>query len=72
MGPDQAIDLCDVILDQLLDELPDEASDFRASVEERVTDMRQWVVERGHVTERQAEALQNMRAGCERWLEPGS
>ena len=68
MEPFEAIELCDEILETLLPDLPDQASDFAVSVEDKVTDMRDWILERDHVTDRQADALLNMKFGCERWL----
>lgn len=68
MDAEEAIALCDEIL-ELLPQLPERAEDFRASVEEKVTGIRATVEEREDVTEAQATALGNMRAGVERWLE---
>ena len=64
---EDALALCDEIR-ELLDDLPERADDFAASVEEKVDDMAEWIADNEHVTPAQLQALENMKAGCERWL----
>lgn len=63
----EALDFCDELLTDL-DELPERAEDFRDSVREKVESIRDWVEEHETITERQAEALRNIRAGVDKWL----
>lgn len=64
---DEAMELCDEILD-LIDELPDRAQDFAESVGEKVRSIRETVEQRGMATDGQLTALENMKAGVERWF----
>lgn len=61
-----AIDLIRETLD-LLDELPEEAEDFRSSVGEKLENMQIWIEEHDKVTDRMAEAIENMHGGALRW-----
>lgn len=69
MGPDweEAKELCEEILAELAD-LPERAEDFSAGVEERVLSIMEWIEENEHVTEKQIQALKNMREGIDKWL----
>lgn len=65
---EDALALCDEIR-ELLDDLPERADDFATSVEEKVDSIAEWIADNEHVTPAQLQALENMKAGCERWLE---
>lgn len=62
-----AVELCGEILD-MCDELPERADDFREGVEERVRDMCAWIEDNRRVTEKQTNALENIKRGVEKWL----
>jgi len=47
----------------------DRVQDYADSVEERIDDFAAWIEENEHVTARQEEALQNIIAGMEKWLQ---
>lgn len=64
----EACEQCDRII-ELCGDLPDEAEEFSESVVEKCKSMRDWIEENGRVTDRQQEALDNMEAGANRWLE---
>ena len=68
MDWEDALELCEEI-EELLDELPDRAEEFATSVGEKVADMREWIEDNEHVTPKQLDALENMKAGCENWLQ---
>lgn len=68
MEANEALELANSILKDLGD-LPEEAAEFAESVERKVTDMAEWIESKDHCTEKQSTALQNMRAGVDRWLE---
>jgi len=63
----EALKLCDLILSRIED-LPERAFEFGASVEERVTSMRQWIDEKKHVTPKMKASLDNTYAGIKKWL----
>jgi hypothetical protein len=69
---DEAIDLLDE-LDGLLDDIEDidAAADFYESVKEKADSMRMWIEDREYATIGQVTALENMIAGCRRWLRDG-
>lgn len=48
--------------------LPEAAADFAASVEEKLTSIREWVEDNEHVTEAQEDAVDNMAAGIRKWM----
>lgn len=48
--------------------LPERAEDFAASVVEKLEDIAAWVEDNEHITEAQQTAVENMRAGIEKWL----
>jgi len=64
----RAIVQCESIM-EACEEIPDNGADFATSVYERVQSIAATIEDRNHVTERQREALDNMQAGVERWLE---
>jgi len=66
---ESALEIADEILDMIDNELPEKAEEFAGSVEEKVRDIRAWIEDRRHVTEAQYEALENMKRGCEKWLD---
>lgn len=68
MTPEEAADICTEILDQLVPDLPSRAEDFRESVEEKIADVRDWIIERNHVTEAQISMIENTRDACLRWI----
>lgn len=65
---DSAVDTADEIL-ELLEELPDEAASFGISIEEKVSQIRAWVSEHEHATDKQVNALDNMHRGVLKWLD---
>jgi hypothetical protein len=65
---EEALALCEEIR-ELLPDLSDRADDFATSVEEKVDSIAEWIADNEHVTDPQWTALENMKAGCERWLE---
>jgi hypothetical protein len=65
---EDGLDLCDEIL-ELIEELPDAASDFGESIKDKVESMREWIEENETVTPKMYTALENMKAGCAKWLE---
>jgi len=62
--------LCSEVLLKIAD-LPERAEDFAAGTEAKVESMREWAEERGFATERMREAVENIGAGADRWLERG-
>lgn len=69
MDAEEAVNVCDEILEVLEDEeFPSAGEDFAVSVGEKVADIKVFAEENGYVTDRQAEALENMLAGARRWL----
>jgi len=66
---EDALEIADEILDMIDNDLPEEAEEFAESVEEKVRDIRNWIEDHRHVTERQVEALENMKRGCEKWMD---
>jgi hypothetical protein len=65
--PDAAIEFCDELLEDART-LPERAEDFATSIVEKVEDMKEWIEMNWRVTEGIANALENMRAGVDRWL----
>lgn len=63
---EDALATCDNILDSL-DDLPERAEDFRESVKEKVSSIREWIEKNKEVTAAQLKALQNMEDGVARW-----
>ncbi len=51
----------------LLDGLSEAAYDFAVSVEEKLSSMAEWIEQNEHITPKQILAIQNMKAGIERW-----
>lgn len=68
MTPDweEAFELCNDIL-ELIPEVPEAGEDFAASVEDKVMGIQRTIEERKIVTEKQLDALENMKAGVARW-----
>jgi hypothetical protein len=67
MNDEEALALADGILGDL-DSIPDQGEDFRESVREKVEGMREWIEEHMQVTAKMVVALENMRAGVNRWM----
>ena len=53
----------------LLDDLPEQAEDFRESVQDKLENICDWVREREFVTDAQANAINNMARGVDKWLQ---
>lgn len=68
MDWEDAVEQCERIL-EMLDDLPDEAEEFASSVGEKVESIMEYAKSRQRITEGQQTALDNMEAGCQRWLE---
>lgn len=67
MDHEEAIGYAEDILSDL-DDLPERAEDFRESVREKVEGMKDWMEEHQAVTDKMIAALENMRAGLNKWL----
>jgi hypothetical protein len=65
---EEAVAIADEAL-ELIDDLPDAAYDFGESVKEKIESIRSTIIERDRVTDKQFSALENMKAGIERWLD---
>lgn len=63
----KAVEHCDYIIDKVPD-LPDGAEEFANSVNDKATSMKQSILQRGSVTPKMLAALENMRAGVDKWL----
>jgi hypothetical protein len=64
---DEALELAAEIQD-LVEELPERAEDFGISVAEQAADIARDIEKKGRVTRKQLEALRNMLAGVQNWL----
>jgi uncharacterized protein YfkK (UPF0435 family) len=53
---------------EMVDGLPEKAEDFGHSVQEKLENMACWIEEHESVTPAQLSAIENMKAGLERWL----
>jgi hypothetical protein len=53
----------------MIDDLPERAEDFGQSVQMKLDDMAGWIEENERVTPAQLDAIENMKAGLERWLD---
>ena len=49
-------------------DIPERGEDFAAGVTDTLEDMRAWIEENEHVTEKQQQAIENMQAAVGRWL----
>jgi len=58
-------------IEGILEQLPDEASDFVASVTEKLNSMREWIEKKHWVTDKMVNAIDSMENGAMRWLEGG-
>ena len=65
--PDAAIEFCVELISDAND-LPERAEDFAHSVVEKAESMMEWIDTESRVTEKMAGALENMRAGVDRWM----
>tara|TARA_Y100000310_G_scaffold117187_1_gene115936 strand:- start:534 stop:1004 length:471 start_codon:yes stop_codon:yes gene_type:complete len=65
---EDAYNQCDSIL-SLIDDIPEAGWDFGDSVKEKVDGIQSTIVLNNWVTDAQQEALDNMQAGVERWLD---
>ena len=61
------LEQCQEIQD-LCEQVPERGEDFAASVMEKVQSIADWIEANESVTADQAEALDNMQAGVERWI----
>lgn len=64
--PDAALEFCAQLIEDAGD-LPEVAEDFAASVIEKVESMAEWIDTESRVTDNIATALENMRAGVDKW-----
>lgn len=64
--PDAALEFCAELI-EAANELPERAEDFAASVVEKTESIAEWIDTESRVTEKMASALENMRAGVDRW-----
>jgi len=67
-GDDGFDERCSVVLAKLAD-LPERAEDFAEGAEAKVVSMCAWAEESGFATEKMANAVENIGAGADRWLE---
>lgn len=63
----EALDIADECM-SMIDDLPTRGQEFGESVCERVRGIVETIEESGRVTEKQREALENMRDGLSRWM----
>jgi hypothetical protein len=66
--PEGVIRFCAELI-EAAGELPERAEDFAHSVTEKTESIAEWVDAESRVTEGQIEALRNMLAGVDRWLD---
>ncbi len=64
----EALELCDLVI-SMIDDLPTAGVEFGESVGDRVRGIAETIDHTGVVTANQRNALDNMRAGIERWLD---
>jgi len=67
MDWEEALTFCKDLLNDI-DDLPERAEDFAESVREKVESIQEFVEDAELVTARQVEALENIRAGVDKWL----
>lgn len=67
-----ALDQCETILNLIDEDVPewawDKSPDFFEKIQERVRSMSDWIEDHEHVTEKMADALDNMEAGVRKWI----
>lgn len=63
-----ALELCEAI-DSMADDVPERGSDFADSVRDKAHDIAFSIEEKDFVTEGQINALENMHAGLQRWID---
>jgi hypothetical protein len=72
MTPEEAIELAEEIVTLIDEDVPgsamDKAGDFFEDVREKVVEVQATIEERDHVTTAQANALENWKAGVEKWI----
>ena len=61
------VENCDALLDDI-DQIPERGREFAEEVLEKVEDIRAWIEEHEHCTEKQACALTNIDGAGLRWL----
>jgi len=66
----EAVELCEEIY-EMIDDLPERAEEFGDSVKAKTLDIHKTIEDREVVTPMQMQALQNMRAGLEKWFPNG-
>lgn len=64
--PDAALKFCEELIEDAK-ALPERAEDFAHSVIEKVESMAEWIDTESKVTEKMADALENMRMGVDKW-----
>ncbi len=62
-----ALDHCGYILDHV-DDVPEKGEEFAESLRAKATSMKETITKLGTATDKQISALENMRAGLDRWL----
>lgn len=65
-----AVELCDDIL-SACEDVPEAAEELAASIYERVESIRDWIVEKDHVTAKQQTALDNMQQAINNRIDRG-
>lgn len=63
----EAVEQCDHIL-TLCDDVPERAEGFAADIADKVSGVREWIVENKHVTPKQLSALEGWEAGISKWI----
>jgi hypothetical protein len=61
------VTLCEAIY-EMIDELPERAEEFGDSVKNKTLDIQKTIEDRNAATPAQVQALENMKAGLERWI----
>jgi hypothetical protein len=67
MDWEDALELCESILSDL-EELPNHAFRFYEGIKGKVLSIQDWVEENEHITDKQAQALENMHEGVRKWF----
>ena len=72
MDAEEAVELCDEILDMIEDDIDEKAYDrgfdFFSSVEEKVKSMKIWIEENNKVTPKMVSSLESMKSGVAKWI----
>lgn len=67
----EALETADEIIEMIDDisEDSDRGQEFASSIDEKTRNIRAWIQEHEHTTDKQVNALENMHRGAENWLQ---